>query len=251
MVKKSLMLFFVAILVFISVAWATENKLDISKITISQIEFDNEYNNKNSIISNKLRNIRPEMNWKLLFDTNRYLEAKVVGKKDSDISGTYSISTLVLVNNKKSITIEENCYGFGRIAWNTKGTQFIYMKITSPPADYSMGDVYLVTIENGTVKNKKLIIKNISSSDFRWAEKNNCVVFSDFETIYLLNTLNCKVQTLTGCWANDVKKYEKGTGYPRMCGAFVWSNNDRDLFFTYYEDLNFKEGKKIYKIHFK
>lgn len=249
--KKRMYLFVFLVTVIITGLVLANSKIDIKNSSVSLSNSNNEYIKNNGLLIEKVRSIRPETNWKLYYNRNMYLEGVVVGEKESEISGTYSTSNLLLVQNGKTTIVEKECYGFGRVAWNAKGTQFIYIKVTSPPADYSMGDVYLVTLENGVVKDKKLIVKNISSSDFRWAEKHNYVAFADFETIYILDTISGKVQTLTGIWAKDVKKYEKGGGYPRMCGAFVWLNNDNNLFFTYYEDLNNKNVKQIYTIHFK
>ena len=230
--KKKLALM-IHLLVFVTITcYSLDKKEQDNQYKIHRIkEFPLEYIERNNSFKKNLLTIRPEKNWVLNFTNEIYLESKISGEKIDNNGMPYLISTLYLVFNGNRVIVDSEVYSFGRVSWNTNGDRFIYMRIEVPPADYSIGDVYLVSIDYQSNKvEKRLIVKNIGSSDFRWALYSNLVAFADFEAVYVLDADSGKYTIIRGEWAEGLQSYEKGTGYPRLCNSFIWLNSDKNLY---------------------
>lgn len=188
-------------------------------------------------------------NWRLAFSKNRYIESQVTGKKKDREGNLFKTMSLYAVIDGNKYLIDEGYYDYGRVVWNASGTHFIYQAIEDPPVDFPIGDVIIVKIDEHNKVEKKEIVKGISYSHFRWAEKTDKVAFADFEAVYLYNCDNGELQIIIGDWDENFE-YKKGIGYPRLCDSFVWLNNDTELYFTYYANLFIFDYEQYYKITF-
>lgn len=232
---------------------AKTNTINLEKYSISKISsFPKEYASALQERQKSEPIIEGETNWVYKFNAQRSLEGKITGRsKEDEMGDSFIISTLYLNLNGKKIVVDKDAYNYSPISWSPDGNNFVYYRIGNPPADWQMGDVYLVTIDSKNNKiDRKLIVSCISGSQFTWAKKNNYVAFADFEAIYILDTNTGKTRIIRGAWAKESGSYEKGTGYPRLCGAFVWLNDDKELYFSYKPDLNFPEEIDKYVIKF-
>jgi hypothetical protein len=186
-------------------------------------------------------------NWILPFDSNKYLESKITGKKVTD-EDSFPTSSLFLNILNKKILIDKDCFGFGKVTWNTKGNQFIYQRIEYPPTDYPVANVYLIKInETGEIISKKEVIKKIGYTDFNWSS-NDIIVFSDFDIVYIFDTNSNKMIQISGNWTKGLKDHTR-QGYPRWCNSFIWITN-KDLEFSFKPNM-YDDFSKYYKITFK
>lgn len=251
MKKQLLILFLLLSLVGLITLVVQANNLDSYSIA-SVFNLPSEYKLQDDLQKKKQLKIRSQKKWVLAFDSVKSIEAKVSGKKKDPSGMEYSTSSLFVNIKGKKMLIDSGCYSYGRVSWNIKGDQIIYLRIEAPPADVPIGDVYLVSIDDSNNKVcKKMIIDRIGASDFRWAQKSNFVAFSDFQAVYILNSDNGDLKVINGEWAKEIKAYKKGIGYPRRCNSFVWLNNDQDLYFAYAPNLNIRDDQKYYVIKFK
>ncbi len=250
MKNKSLILMLILNFIGLIAVVVHANNLDfysISKVT----NLPTEYKLKDDIQKKKQLNMRPQRDWVLAYDSVKSIEAKVSGKKKDPSGMDYFTSSLFVNIRGKKTLIDSGCYSYGRVAWNIKGNQIVYFRVEIPPADVSIGDIYLVSVDdsNNTIS-KKMIINGIGASDLRWAQKSNLVAFSDFEAVYILDSENGAIKVINGDWAKETKEYKKGIGYPRRCNSFVWLNNDKDLYFSYAPNLNIRGNEQYYIIKF-